>query len=103
MTKIYYEASNNEIVIGAQGHTDSRVCNAVSVLLDTLAIRCRQVARDVHCEAHSGQLWLRAKGVNVRPAFDTIMAGLNQLAEQYPKEVSVIEGCPLFVNGLLKK
>lgn len=103
MTKIYYEATNNEIMISAIGHTETRVCAAASVLMDTLAIRLHEVAKDTQCEAHDGRLWLRAKGVNVRPAFDTIMCGLNQLAAQYPEDISVVEGCPIFANGIMKK
>lgn len=96
MTKIYHEEKGDEILISAQGHTDSRVCNAVSVLLDTLAIRLHEVSKNTHREAHSGYLYLRAQGRFVRPAYDTIMCGIRQLAEQYPKDIELIEGCPIF-------
>jgi uncharacterized protein YsxB (DUF464 family) len=103
MTKIYYEATNNEIMISVMGHTDHDVCRAVSVLVQTLAKRLDEVAKESHYEVQSGQIWLRAKGVNVRPAFDTIMCGLDQLAVQFPEHLSIVEGCPIFVKGIMKK
>lgn len=100
MTRILYHMDGSELFLSSEGHAErTDVCTAISSLLQTLAMRIDELGAKYHYEVHDGRLWLFAKGAKIRPAFETILCGLKHLADSYPENVSLEEGCPIITRS----
>lgn len=100
MTRITYDSERLELA--AKGHTGSGVygedliCSAVSALFLTLA--AAMVRQSVHPETirlMPGDSLIRAEPEDLdkgRVVFDTVAAGLEYLAKEYPEYVSFSAG-----------
>ena len=65
------------------------VCAAVTALACTLE-QCMENAGEGHCEWKEGETCFTASGTeNLRPCFETVVTGLQLLAEEFPDYVNI--------------
>lgn len=105
MTKATFDIRGNTFNItieGHAGHEDPRVCASASMLACTLIEAMRRAEADGYlivfsCEANAGDVTLQAVSTDygskrVQAIVDTIIAGYDALAGEYPENVQVIGG-----------
>ena len=95
MIKIHYNNKDISLeIIGHAGYAEKGkdiVCAAITALACTLE-RCIDKAREGSCEWKEGETCFTAEGTkNLRPCFETVVTGLQLMAEEFPDYVTIKE------------
>ncbi len=93
MIKILYEGKNMKLEISGHAEYAEKgkdiVCAAVTALACTLE-RCMEKAGEGSCEWKEGETCFTASGTeNLRPCFETVVTGLQLLAEEFLDYVNI--------------
>ena len=74
---------------GTAPYGEDLVCAAVTALVCALAKYVSQQEPTAHIHLQPGDAHIKAKGENLEPAFQTVLAGLKLLEKDYPEGVGV--------------
>ena len=93
MIEILYDRKNMKLEISGHAEYAEKgkdiVCAAVTALAGTLE-RCMEEAGEGSCEWKEGEICFTASGTeNLRPCFETVVTGLQLLAEEFPDYVNI--------------
>lgn len=101
MTTITYHRDRKGFDITMQGHAGYAargadiVCASLSALAQALYIRVAETTSetdyDIDIDEDQCLIHVSAKGAIARGAFDTVLCGLEQVAEAFPEYVAICE------------
>ena len=98
MTNITYKVTENAFELHVKGHAEyvkkgerghDVVCAAISILVQTLAIRLEAVTAKYTTHIEPGDVEITGEGIRAVDTFWTVFTGLKALSDSYPENVKM--------------